>query len=164
MKRTLHVFFSAVMVLALCACMSKPQPSAPDISTEPETTAEVTVENPVKKFAGSYENGKCTIDVTPLKNGQAKFLVHWGISGTEHTDWTMSGTFDPDTLTAEYSNCVKTEVSIGSENYPESGDQIYSGGKGKFVFAEGNPNTLTWVDDMEHAADGMIFNYAYGAE
>ena len=66
----------------------------------------------------------------------------------------MSGKFDPDTLTIEYSDCVRTDSAVNEDGSVKSEDVVYENGFGTVHFDNGN---LYWKGDEEHMADDMVF-------
>ena len=121
--------------------------------------AEGDGQNPVMNFAGTYAMDRCAIEVTSSGKDGAVFHINWGSSASEHTEWDMSGTFDPDTLTVAYSDAVKRDVVFKEDGTAESDTVIYSDGTGTFTFND-KDNTLVWKDEKEHAADDMVFGFA----
>ena len=73
----------------------------------------------------------------------------------------MSGTFDPETLQFEYHDCIKTEYVYEENGDVKSQEEIYTGGHGFMQFTDGEELSLTWQEDQEHAADGMVFSYTF---
>ena len=117
-------------------------------------------QNPIMNFIGTYAKDRCSIEVSAAddKDG-AEFLVRWGSSAAEHSEWHMSGTFDAKTLTVNYDNCEKKDVVFKEDGTIESETVVYENGKGSFTFSEGDAS-LIWNDEEEHAADDMIFGWA----
>ena len=117
-------------------------------------------QNPIMNFIGLYAKDRCSIEVSAAdeKDG-AEFLVRWGSSAAEHSEWHMSGTFDTETLTVNYDNCEKKDVVFKEDGTIESETVVYENGKGSFTFSEGDAS-LIWNDEEEHQADDMIFGWA----
>ena len=117
-------------------------------------------QNPIMNFVGYYVSGRANIFVSAedSENG-ASAIVTWGSSATEYSSWTMSGTFDSETLQFEYHDCVKTDYVYEDGSEDPTASEVYTGGHGFFTFAEGDTLTLTWQDDQEHIADDMVFEY-----
>ena len=155
MKKTtklLALFMAMLMVFALglSACGSKAEEPAADEG-----------QNPVMNFVGNYVCGRACILIgaTDEKNG-ASATVTWGSSAAENSTWVMSGTFDPETLQFEDHDCVRTDYVYGEDGEVASQEEVFTGGHGFMTFKEGDPLTLTWQEDQEHAADDMVFEYA----
>lgn len=125
-----------------------------------ETTRAATTEedgqNPVMNYIGRYGSGRATIDVECQGRKDAHFRVLWASSAAEHSEWTMSGTFDEKTNTVRYTDCVKRTIVYNDDDTIAMNSVEYSGGKGSVTFSD---NSLTWSDSQEHIADGMTFTY-----
>ncbi len=117
-------------------------------------------QNPIMNFVGHYACDRAEIEIgaSDEDNG-ANAWVRWGSSAWENSVWTMSGTFDPETLQFEYHDCVRTDYVYDDNGEVKSEEEVYVGGHGFMTFTEGDPLTLTWQDDQEHMADGMVFEY-----
>ena len=90
-------------------------------------------------------------------NHGTKISVTWGSSAAEHSEWTMSGEFDEESLTVTYSDCTRKDVVFNEGGSIKSETVGYENGKGKIIFSEDGGLSLTWQDDTEHAADDMVF-------
>ena len=155
MKKTaklLALVMAMMMVFAigLSACGSKSEEPAADEG-----------QNPAMNYVGNYVCGRAAILIgaTDEENGMDA-IVTWSSSAAENSTWVMSGTFDPETLQFEYRDCVKTDYVYGEDGNVASQEEVFTGGHGIMTFAEGDPLTLTWQEDQEHAADDMVFEYA----
>ena len=160
----------AVVLLAivLCAgvfaaCKNEPpqETAAPDLTqTEPTATEEpaqteedTSVDAQTPTPAGSYTSGRCHITVTAESENTLAFVIRWGASAMEANGWEMSGVYDPETGVVEYENCVNA-ISEYTNEGEETKTVNYENGTGRFLFRDGN---LTWEDDQENIADGMVF-------
>lgn len=132
------------------------------ITKEHVASNEADGQNPIMNFIGVYAMDRCSIEVSAAddKDG-AKFIVQWGSSAAEHSEWHMSGTFDTNTLTVHYDNCEKKDVVFKEDGSVESETVVYQNGKGSFTF-NNEKASLTWNDEEEHAADDMVFEWALG--
>ena len=139
-----------VFALGLSACGSKSEEPAADEG-----------QNPAMNYVGNYVCGRAAILIgaTDEENGM-NAIVTWSSSAAENSTWVMSGTFDAETLQFEYRDCVKTDYVYGEDGNVASQEEVFTGGHGIMTFAEGDPLTLTWQEDQEHAADDMVFEYA----
>ena len=139
-----------VMSMGLTACGSK--------SEEAADTGDG--QNPVMNFIGNYscDRANILIGATDEENGTSA-TVTWGSSAWENSAWTMTGTFDTETLQFEYNDCVRINYVYDDNGEVKSQEEVYTGGHGFMTFAEGDPLTLTWQDDQEQMADGMVFEY-----
>ncbi len=124
---------------------------------ETETsTKEETGTAPVRtasQYAGTFGNGRCTI-VATANGDNLSFSVTWGNSAAETEEWTMSGTFDPDTMRVNYSNCLHKTV-VFDENGGSQEEIKYSQGMGRIQYV--NENSLTWFDEQDNVAAAMTF-------
>ena len=156
MKKTsklLALLMALLMTLALglAAC-----------GTNGDEPAEVTADeeqNSVMDFVGNYVCDRASIFISAEDNESVSAIVTWSSSAWENSSWVMSGTFDPETLQFEYHDCVKTDYVYEENGDTKSETEVYKGGHGFMTFAEGDPMTLTWQEDQEKAADGMVFEY-----
>ena len=150
MTKLLAVVMAMMMVFALglSACGSKA-----------EYTGDET-QNPVMDYIGNYtcDRANIMIEASDNENG-VNATVTWGSSAWENSVWTMTGTFDAETLQFEYRDCVKTDYVYGEDGNVASQEEVFTGGHGIMTFAEGDPLTLTWQEDQEKIADGMVFEY-----
>lgn len=157
MKKKNWVFLFAVFLLAMTACGSgKPAPT--------EEPAEVIVvpeedgQNPVMNFVGTYQADRASMLVEAEGADTAKFTVLWGSSAWESSEWVMNGKLDPDTLTVSYDNCVRTDRVYSQDGSDYTDTVIFENGKGRVAF-HAEDNSLTWEDDRQHIADGMVFRF-----
>ena len=150
MKKTrkllaLMMAFLMVFAAGLSACGSK--------------SGEEEGQNPIMNFVGYYVCDRANIFISADGDEGAAATVTWGSSAWENSSWTMSGTFDPETLKFEYHDGVRTDYVYSENGDVESQTEVYTGGHGFMTFSEGDPLTLTWQEDQENVADGMVFEY-----
>ena len=117
-------------------------------------------QNPIMNFVGTYAKDRASILVEADGMQESKFTIMWGSSAAEHSEWTMTGVLNTETLTVDYTDAVKKNVVFNEDGTVASEEVVYENGKGSFKF-EGS--TLTWTDEEEHAADDMVFEYASAA-
>jgi predicted small lipoprotein YifL len=167
MKQIKNALMAALLGCTLAACGSKPAEAPAEAPAETaETAAEPAADegqNPVMNVIGDYQADRCSVHVEAQDKDGALITVHWGNSATESAEWTMSGTFDAENHTVYYQDGVKKNVVYGSDGSVTSEEEVYTGGHGTFIFNAEN-NTLTWEEDQEHIADGMVFEYLPSAE
>ena len=135
-----------VLVLGLSACGSKEE-AADD------------GQNPAMNFIGNYACDRANVFIGAEGADGMNATITWGSSAWENSAWTMSGTFDAETLQFEYHDCVRTDYVYDDNGEVKSQEDVYTGGHGFMTFTEGDPLTLAWQDDQEHVADGMVFEY-----
>ena len=158
MKRIISLLCVMLMIFSLAACAAKNE--EPAGSAGEQTAEETDGQNPVMNFIGVYALDRASITVEADGMENAKFFVTWSSNAAEHSEWVMSGKFDPETLTVEYTDCVKTTITFKESGEIESEVVNFENGTGSFTFAEGDALTLTWDDGMEQVADGSVFTYA----
>ena len=127
------------------------------VPEESEGEAEEDGQNPVMNFIGVYAYERASIKVECEGTENALFTVMWSSSAAEHREWTMSGKLDVAAQTVDYDNCFCKDVVFTEDGTVESETTVYENGTGTFTFGEGN--TLTWVDDQDNAAEGIVFEY-----
>ncbi|MBQ8069168.1 MAG: hypothetical protein IJ201_12580 [Solobacterium sp.] len=165
MKQLKQILAAAIMAGALAACGSKPAETPAEAPAEAptETAAAEQGQNPVMNVVGDYQADRCSVHVEPKDKDGALITVHWGSSATESSEWTMSGTFDAEKHTVYYQDGVKKNVVYDSDGKVTSEEEVYVGGHGTFIFNAEN-NTLTWEEDQEQIADGMVFEFVPAAQ
>ena len=156
MKQLTKILAAAVLGCTIAACGSKP-------AEAPAGAAGGDGQNPVMNVVGDYQADRCSVHVEADGTDGARISVHWGSSASESAEWTMSGTFDTENHSVYYQDGVKKNVVYGSDGKITSEEEVYTGGHGTFIFNAEN-NTLTWEEDQEHIADGMVFEYISAAQ
>lgn len=153
MKRmtTLLALLMAMMMvfaLGLSACGSKAEYTEDD------------GQNPIMNFVGNYACDRANIMIGATDEGNGvSATVTWGSSAWENSVWTMTGTFDAETLQFEYHDGVRTDYVYDDNGEVKSQEEVYTGGHGFMTFTDGDPITLKWQEDQEHVADDMVFEY-----
>lgn len=173
MKKIISLFAIILcLILAFTACSSSQQEEAAEDQSQQATeeqTADGDGQNPAMNFVGNYGAGRANIFIECDGMDGMKATVTWGSSAWEHSEWVMSGSFDSDKLIFEYDNCTKTDIKYagesedGEEPEIESSEEIYTGGKGRMIFTD-DPLTILWMDDEEHMADDLTFEYVEPVE
>ena len=75
---------------------------------------------------------------------QVSAEIHWSSSATEDSQWTMTGTYQPDG-TVEYSDGCLSNLVYGNDGSVSS-QNVYTNGTGRFFIENG---TLYWEDDVD---------------
>ena len=153
MKKTLLIFaLTAALVLSMAACGSAPAKTEPAAESQVAEIVETPAEegqNPVMNFVGVYSTDysmEALVEAEGMEN--AKITVTYAGSPWFHTQTVMSGRFDPETLTMEFSNATLTELNYNSDGSVAVEKISYVDGGGKAVFnQEGNTLTITEVFD-----------------
>ena len=168
MKRTIAMLLTLGLLLAFAGCGEKKPAAAPESSpvsgetaapsptAEPAQEAEKTGGNPAEEFLGSYGVGRANMDVEAGDGNRVKITVTWGSSAWEKAQWVMSGEFNPETLTVEYTDCVKTELRFNEQDELDETTVIYEKGTGRIRFSA-EDHSVTWEDDQENAAEDLVF-------
>ena len=167
MKKNCIVLLLVAAMLALAACggvsagePAQIQPAEGEIQpAEGESqngTGAEDGQNPVMNFVGNYACGQARILVEAQDSNGAKFTVTWGDNKGWAVVWTMSGDFDPETLSVYYHDCVKKLVSFAPDGSVAKEEQEYENGHG-VVYFSADEFALTWTDDIENMAENMIF-------
>lgn len=118
-------------------------------------------QNPVMNFVGPYACDRASMKVEASGSADARVTISWGSSASEASEWVMSGLFDPDTLTVNYSNAVKTNYVYNSDGSIASQEVEYSDGYGRFVFHDGKSLSCTWQNENEPDNGAMTFTWSF---
>ena len=149
---------AAALLLPLCGCAV--------VGLEPASEAPAQIEedgqNPVMNFIGEYACDRALMTVMAKGMEEAEITVHWGSSAWEDTEWVMTGKFDEATLSVPYADCVRKDVVYADNGEISSETVVYENGTGTIRFLESeNGVTVEWADDVEHAADGLVFEWSF---
>ena len=166
MKTTLFAFLlSLALVLSLSACGSaRPAqtetPAAePQLTETVETPAEDREQNPVMNFVGVYSTEYSTEALVEAEGAEnARITVTYAGSPWFHNQTVMSGRFDPETLTVEFSNATLTEYTYASDGSVTEEKTSYTDDKGYAVF---NPadNTLTITEEFQSGNMETVYTW-----
>ena len=170
MKKILALLMASVLVLALAACGGTAEPAETEEAeatetAETEATATATEEdgqNPIMNFIGPYASDRANILIEADGMEGAKVTASWADNAGETSEWTMTGSFDTNTLTIKYDNGTKTIRTFNEDGSVKSEEVVYTDGTGTLTFTEADGATkLTWNDDKEHVAEGMEFTFNF---
>ena len=166
MKKTLFAFLlSLALVLSLSACGSAcpaqtETPAAePQATADAETPAEDSGQNPVMNFVGVYSTEYSTEALVEAEGAEyARITVTYAGSPWFHNQTVMSGRFDPETLTVEFSNATLTEYTYASDGSVTEEKTSYTDDKGYAVF---NPadNTLTITEEFQSGKMETVYTW-----
>ena len=140
-----------------------PAPSetpVPSQEVEADADVEVDGQNPVMNFVGPYVCGGYSVFVEAEGAKKGRICITTSQSATELAEWTITGDFDTETLSINYKNGVKTLYVTGDDGLIKSTETVYEDGTGTVAFTE--EGMLSWVDEKEHVADGMLFAFMGG--
>lgn len=119
-------------------------------------------QNPVMNFIGEYQSGRAHALVECVGSDSAQITIDWGGSAWEAARWVIIGALDPDTLTIEYSDCVKSILTYDDDGVLESEEAAYEDGTGTILFND--DGSFTWHDDQSEYDEDMVFTWTYDAE
>ena len=166
MKTTLFAFLlSLALVLSLSACGSARPAQTEAPAAEPqatagaETPAEDSGQNPVMNFVGVYSTEYSTEALVEAEGAEnARITVTYAGSPWFHNQTVMSGRFDPETLTVEFSNATLTEYTYASDGSVTEEKTSYTDDKGYAVF---NPadNTLTITEEFQSGNMETVYTW-----
>ena len=166
-SRLAIVGVGAVLAFSLAACGSQaaqeanePEEAAEDAATVVDA-AEEDGQNPIMNFIGPYVCDRASMLVEANGMDGAIVTVNWGGSAWDEAEWVIEGSFDPDTLTINYENATRTDYVYADNGDIDSEEVIYTDGSGTITFSDDGALTLTWNDEKEHVADGMVFEFTF---
>ena len=117
-------------------------------------------QNPVMNVIGVYTADRCTITISAKGKSDAAVKVTWGASADTFAEYTMSGTFDVDTMRINYSDCEKKFVKYNADGSVAEETVEFTGGVGRLQFLE--DGSLLWQDENEvESLGGMTFTFAH---
>lgn len=166
MKKTLFAFLlSLALVLSLSACGSARPAQTEAPAAEPqatagaETPAEDSGQNPVMNFVGVYSTEYSTEALVEAEGADnARITVTYAGSPWFHNQTVMSGRFDPETLTVEFSNATLTEYTYASDGSVTEEKTSYTDDKGYAVFDPAD-NTLTITEEFESGNMETVYTW-----
>ena len=163
MKKTLFtVLFSLALVLLLAACGSTSAAKTEVPAAEPQLTetAETAAEDSGQmNFVGVYSTEYSTEALVEAEGAEyARITVTYAGSPWFHNQTVMSGRFDPETLTVEFSNATLTEYTYASDGSVTEEKTSYTDDKGYAVF---NPadNTLTITEEFQSGNMETVYTW-----
>ena len=166
MKKTLFtVLLSLALVLSLTACgsarpaQSETPAAEPQAAADAETPAEDSGQNPVMNFVGVYSTEYSTEALVEADGAEnARITVTYAGSPWFHNQTVMSGRFDPETLTVEFSNATLTEYTYASDGSVTEEKTSYTDGKGYAVFDPAD-NTLTITEEFQSGNMETVYTW-----
>ena len=128
-----------------------------DVNNEPTIPDdEADGQNPVMNFIGQYYVGRGNLSISPEGTNGALIEVWWGSSAAEHSEWVMHGTFDESTMSINYSDCERHDITLKEDGTVESDVTAYTNGTGCVKIND--DYTITWIDDQDHMADDLVMS------
>ena len=152
-------------MLSLSACGSARPAQTEAPAAEPqatagaETPAEDSGQNPVMNFVGVYSTEYSTEALVEAEGAEnARITVTYAGSPWFHNQTVMSGRFDPETLTVEFSNATLTEYTYASDGSVTEEKTSYTDDKGYAVFDPAD-NTLTITEEFESGNMETVYTW-----
>ncbi len=114
-------------------------------------------QNPVMNFIGIYQCDRAHAMVECLDKDSAWITIDWGGSAWEVARWTICGKLDLDTLTINYTGCMKAILTYGDDGEIQNEEVEYEDGTGTIVFND--DGTFTWHEDQSEYEQDMVFEW-----
>ena len=179
MKKIICILLCLMFVFALAAChvnvnvTNPPSAEEAEVSGGEETEvsggedAEETEEsddwqNPVMNFIGPYASGDYRALVEAEGKDTAKITVECGDPARPVYRWVMSGPFDWDTLTVNYTNCVMYSFNWDDINTMPGPKVEYENGAGSVDFSN-ESLSFTWRNDNSDWED-VVFEWSFNPD
>ena len=172
MSKKLWILFLSCVMLLLAACGAPAQapvdqpgeaPQQPDEASSEAVVAE-DGQNPVMNFVGKYhaeDNTEAFVEAEGANN--AKITVTYAGSPWFQNRTVMSGAFDAETLTVDFSNVTLTEYTYNSQGEAAEQSVSYSDGKGRAIFHP-EDNTLTIIDEYPSGDLETVYSWGPAAD
>ena len=160
MKKTLLLLaLAAALILSACGKAPKGETPAPTSAPTAAPAAQTDGQNPVMNVVGVYSN-EYSMEALVEAEGMdaAKITVTYAGSPWFHNQTVMSGIFDAETLTMEFSNSTLTEYTYNSDGSVASQTVSYNDGKGSAVF-DPAANTLTIIEEFPSGHIENVFTW-----
>ena len=152
-KKVLTLVLTAALAFSLAACGGADPAQA-------EAPAADDGQNPVMNVAGVYSTDySVEALVEPEGADRAKITVTYAGSPWFHTQTVMSGRFDPETLTVNFTDSTLTEYTYSSDGSVAEEKVSYNDGKGRATFDPAE-NTLTITEKFDSGNIDTV--YAWG--
>ncbi len=171
MKKTLLVIvLSILLIVSLTGCgkADKNENGVPAAEQQNAADAEAPAENdgqnPVMNVAGVYHAEGCLEALVECEGTEdAKITVTYAPSPWFHDVTVMSGRFDPETLTVEFTNAVLTEYVYNSDGSVDEEKPGYTDGTGRAVFSI-EDNTMTVTEETSSGDLETVYTFGPSGE
>ena len=171
MKKTLLVIvLSILLIVSLTGCgkADKNENGVPAAEQQNAADAEAPAENdgqnPVMNVAGVYHAEGCLEALVECEGTEdAKITVTYALSPWFHDVTVMSGRFDPETLTVEFTNAALTEYVYDSDGSVDEGKHGYTDGTGRAVFSI-EDNTMTVTEETSSGDLETVYTFGSSGE
>ena len=136
-----------------------------DLQKENEPDDDYIRAQSVMNWAGSYtdrknKNRSMVISTSDEGGSVCSIVVTETTDESLTTTWTMSGKYDEETMSFDYTDCVKKEITLDGQGNPASEKTIYENGEGRFVINDAD-QTIEWSDEVEDAGKGSLFEFKF---
>ena len=151
LKTVLCLMMALLLVFGMAACTKSEEPAE---QLAEEQTESFSADEMVGTWADNVA-GRATIEISPAEDGRYAIHINWGNTAFETYQWTMTAVAT-DNNVLYYDDCVKTIVTLPEgEGAEEKVEEVYTGGHGQFVLL--STNEIQWTDDIDNAAEDLLF-------
>lgn len=164
MKRIAGMILAAMILASGCSSSgagSAAEETVEETKSEREGEAEAGTEaldySGINNYIGTWEDQyslRCTMEISSINESQVSIAVNWSGGAAEDWEWKMTGTFQPENESLEYSDCVYTKY-IYADNGNVTSEEVYTDGTGKIYMKE--DGYLYWEDSMENQGGQCYF-------
>ncbi|MCR4688735.1 MAG: hypothetical protein K5745_04185 [Saccharofermentans sp.] len=124
-------------------------------TTTTETYPTMGIEPEYSFYNGTYECERADVELMIDETGFAYITVTWADSASSEARWTMSGDYDEASNSISYSDCIMSLVNYNDDGQIDHEEELFTDGTG--VIQLSDDATLTWQEDVNNQADGMVF-------
>lgn len=114
-------------------------------------------QNPVMNFIGEYQSDRAHALVECFDAEDAWITIDWAGSASETAHWDIVGRLDTDSLTIEYSGCMKSVIVYDADGEILSQEAEYEDGTGTITFHD--DGTFTWHEDQAEEDRDLVFEW-----
>ena len=130
-------------------------------SSDDAAAADEDGQNPIMNFVGPYACDRASMMVEASGQSDAKITINWGSSASENSEWVITGAFDADKLTVNYTDAVKTNYIYNSDGSVKSQEVEYSDGIGRIIFSDAGQSSCIWENENEPENGAMEFTWSF---
>lgn len=132
-----------------------------ELSSGDAAAADEDGQNPIMNFVGPYACDRASMMVEASGQSDAKITINWASSASENSEWVITGAFDPDKLTVNYTDAVKTNYVYNSDGSVKSQEVEYSDGIGRIIFSDTGQSSCVWENENEPENGAMEFTWSF---
>ncbi|MBO5518133.1 MAG: hypothetical protein J6A42_08675 [Firmicutes bacterium] len=150
-KTVLCLMMALLLVFGMSACTKNEEPAEEPVEEQTEAfSADEMVGTWADKTAG-----RATIEISPAEDGRYAIHINWGNTAFETYVWDMTAVATEENV-LYYEDCTHVIVTLPeAEGGEEKIEEVYTGGHGQFVLL--STNEIQWTDDIENAAEDLLF-------